>query len=144
MPALRDWSGHSCCLPPNMLSRCNCGELLSPGANTMPKLPLAVNVPAYAQSSRLGGGMARASLDNEEAWEDNFQTLHSPACHIVRWDRGSCKELAAERMEASGGRLSWQSFFQVDVDEEPQTLEDIDHHWRATCWLQVAVQGIAK
>ena len=52
---------------------------------------------------------------------------------------------AVESMEASGGSPSWQSFFQVDVgEEEPETLEDINPHWRAMCWLQVAVQGIAK
>ena len=50
-----------------------------------------------------------------------------------------------ERMEASGGSPGWQSFFQVDVGkEELETLEDIDPHWRATHWPQVAVQGIAK
>ena len=48
-------------------------------------------------------------------------------------------------MKASGGSSGWQSFFQVDVgEEEPETLEDINPHWRATSWLQVAVQGIAK
>ena len=67
MLALRGWSEHSCCLPPNTPLRCHCGEPLSPGANTMPKLPSAVNVPAYAWSSCSSGGMARASLDNEEA-----------------------------------------------------------------------------
>ena len=51
-PALRDWSGHSCCSPPNTLPRCHCGGPLSPGANTMPKLALAVNVLAYTHSSR--------------------------------------------------------------------------------------------
>ena len=84
MPALRDWSGHSCCSLPNMLQRCHCGEPLSPGANTTPKLPSAVNVPAYAQSSCLGEGMARPSLDDEEAWEDDFKTPHSPTCCVVR------------------------------------------------------------
>ena len=54
MLALRDWSGHSCCSPPNMPLRCHCGEPLSPGANTMPKLPSAVNVLAYAQCSQVG------------------------------------------------------------------------------------------
>ena len=50
-----------------------------------------------------------------------------------------------ERMEASGGSPAWQSFFQVDIGkEEAETLEDINPHWRATCWLQVAVQGIAE
>ena len=45
-------------------------------------------------------------------------------------------------MEASGGSPTWQSFVQVDTGEqEPETLE-IDPHWRATRWLQVAIQGI--
>ena len=59
MPALRDWSGHSCCSPPNMPLRCHCREPLSPGADTMPKLAPAVNVLAYAWSSCSGRGMAR-------------------------------------------------------------------------------------
>ena len=82
--ALRDWSGHSCCLPPNTLLRCHCREPLSLGANTMPKLASAVNVPAYAQSSRSDRGMAGASLDDEDAWEDDFQTLHTPVCCVVQ------------------------------------------------------------
>ena len=56
MPALRDWSGHSCCSPPNMPPRCHCREPLSPGANTMPKLPSAINILAYARSSRFARG----------------------------------------------------------------------------------------
>ena len=48
-------------------------------------------------------------------------------------------------MEASGGSHTWQLFFQADIgEEEPETLEAIDPHWRAMHWLQVAVQGIAK
>ena len=43
------------------------------------------------------------------------------------------------------GKPQLAVIFQVDVgEEEPETLEDIDPHWRATHWLQVAVQGIAK
>ena len=43
-------------------------------------------------------------------------------------------------MEASGGSPVWQLFAQVDIGkEEPETLEEIDPHWR---WLQVAAQGI--
>ena len=48
MPSHRDWSGYSCCSPPNTPPRCHCGEPLSPSSNTMPKLSSAVNVPAYA------------------------------------------------------------------------------------------------
>ena len=29
-------------------------------------------------------------------------------------------------------------------EEEEEMLESTDPHWRATCWLQVTVQGIAK
>ena len=86
MPALRDWSGHYCCLPPNIPLRCHCGGPISPGSNTMPKLASAINVPAYAHSSCSGGGMARASLD------DDFQTLHILVCHVVQWDGGSHRE----------------------------------------------------
>ena len=89
--------------------------------------------------------MARASLDDEEVWEDDFQTPHSPAHCVVRQNGGCHGELAVERMEPSGGSPSWQSFFQVDIgEEEPEMLECIDPHWRATHWLQVAVQGIAE
>ena len=46
-------------------------------------------------------------------------------------------------MEASRGSPTLQSFVQVDIsEEEPETLEDIDPHWGATHWLQVAVQSI--
>ena len=74
MPGLRDRSRHSCCSPPNTPPRCHCGEPLSPSSNTTPKLPLAMNILAYAQSSRSTGGMAQASLDDDEVREDDFQT----------------------------------------------------------------------
>ena len=82
--ALRDWSGHSCCSPPNMPLRCHCRGPLSPGANTIPKLTLAVNILAYARSSCSGRGMARASLNDEDAWEDDFQTPNMLVCHVVQ------------------------------------------------------------
>ena len=46
-------------------------------------------------------------------------------------------------MEASGGGPAWWSVVQVDISkEEPETLEEIDPHWRAKRWLQVAIQDI--
>ena len=46
-------------------------------------------------------------------------------------------------METSGGSLAWQLVARVDVSEEElETLEEFDPHWRAQQWLQVAVQGI--
>ena len=82
--------------------------------------------------------MAWASLDDDEVGEDDFQT------RTPQYRRGGgCGELATEQMEASRGSPAWQSFVQVDIgEEEPETLEEIDPHWRATWWLQVAIQGI--
>ena len=104
----------------------------------MPKLASAVNVPSHAWSSHSCGEIARASLDDEDAWEDDFQTPHMPVCHVV-WQEG---ELAAGRMEASRGSPSWCSCYQVDIGEEEVTLEFIGPTWRATCWLQLVVQSI--
>ena len=87
--------------------------------------------------------MARASPDDDEVGKDDFQTLHTPVHCVVQQDRGGLGELAVERMEASGGSPTWQSFVQVDIcKQEHETLEEIDPHWRAMCWPQVAVQGI--
>ena len=144
-PAQGDWSGHSCGLSPNTPSRCHCRAPLSPNADTMPKLALAVNVLSYAQSSHSCGGMAQASLDDEDMWEDDFQTLHMPVCHVVWWDGGGHGEPATERMEASRGSPNWQQYYQVDIgEEEVEMLESIDPNWRATHWLQLAVQGITE
>ena len=110
----------------------------------MPKLALAVNEPSYAQSSHSSGGMARVSLDKEDAWKDDFKTPHIPVHHVVWHDRGGSGELATERMEPAEGSPSWQSYYEVNVDEEVEMLKSINPHWRATCWLQKAVQGIAE
>ena len=115
--------------------------------NPYPQVPTPC--PSSPQQSMFwpmpSGGMARASLDNEDAWKDDFQTQHTPVHHIVWQDGGGRRELATERMEASGVSPGWQSFFQVDIGkEESETLECINPHWRAMHLLQVAVQGIAK
>ena len=47
MPSLMGWSGYSCCSPPNMPLWCHSmGEPFSPSSNTMPKLSLAMSIPA--------------------------------------------------------------------------------------------------
>ena len=106
-PAQGGWSGHSHGLPPNMPSRCHCRGPSFPDADTMPKLALAVNVLSYAWSSCSGRGMAWASLDDEDAWEDDFQTPHMPVCRIVRRDGGGCREPAPEWMDASRRSPGW-------------------------------------
>ena len=143
-PTQGDRSGHSHGSSPNMPSRCHCGAPLSPDADTMPKLASAVNVPSYAWSSHSCGGMAQASLDDEDAWEDDFQTQHMPVCHVVQQDGGGRGEPATGRMEASRGSPGWQPCYQVDIGEEKAMLEFIDPTWRATCWPQLAVQVIVE
>ena len=87
--------------------------------------------------------MAQASLDNDEVGKDDFQTPHTTVHCMVRQDGSSWGELAAEEIEPSGGSPAWWSFVQVDIsEEEPETLEEIDPHWRAQWWLQVAIQDI--
>ena len=86
--------------------------------------------------------MAQASLNDDEDGED-FQTPHTSVRHIVRQEEGGQGELATKPMGTSGGSLAWQSFVRVDIsEEEPETLEEIDPHWRSQHWLQLTTQGI--
>ena len=90
--------GHSCGSSPCTPLRCYCGATASPNTNTMPKLASAVNIPSHAQSSHSGGGMAQASLSDDDAWDDDFQTPHTPVDHIVRREDDSCREPVNGRM----------------------------------------------
>ena len=102
-----------------------------------------MSVRAYARSSHSAGGVAQASLDDDEDWEEDFQTPHPPIHCVVRQEEGSQGEPTIEQMEASRGSLAWWLVARVDIgEEEPETLEEIDPHWRAQQWLQVATQGI--
>ena len=56
---------------------------VSSDVSTMPKVTSAVNIPSYARSSHSGEGTAQASLNEDEALEDDFQTLHTPVCHVM-------------------------------------------------------------
>ena len=120
-PAQGNRDGCSCGPSPCMPSRCHCGATVSSctplmchcratsssDANTMPKLASAVNVLSHAQSSHSSGGMAWASLDDEDAWDDDFQTPHTPVHCIVWREDGSHGEPVNGRMEASRGSPGW-------------------------------------
>ena len=62
----------------------------------MPKLSSAVRIPAYARSSHSAGGVAQALLDDDEDWEVDFQTPHTPIHHVVRQEEGGQGEPASE------------------------------------------------
>ena len=125
-PAQGDRDGRSHGSSPCMPSRCHCGATLSPDANTMLKLALAINVPSHARSSHSSKGMAQASLDDEDTWDGDFQTPHTPVHHVVWREDGSHREPVDGRMEASRRSPGWQPGYQVDIGEEETTLETID------------------
>ena len=66
----------------------------------MPKLASAVNVPSHAQSSHSSGGVAQAPLDDEDAWNDDFHTPHTPVHYVVWREDGGCREPVNGKMEA--------------------------------------------
>ena len=109
----------------------------------MPKLASAVNISSHAQSSHSDGGMAWASLDDDEAWDDDFQTPHTPVCHVVRREGNGRGEPVNGRMQSLRGSPGWQIGYQLDIGEEEAMLETINPTLRTTHWLQLAVQGIS-
>ena len=123
--------------------RCYCRAATSPNVSTTPKVALVVNIPSHAWSSHSGEGMARASLNEDDAWEDDFQTLHMPVCHVMQWDDDGHRCPAKGRPESSRGSPEQQEEYQVDIGEEGDMLEMVDPTWRTTRWLQLVVQGIS-
>ena len=86
--------------------------------------------------------MARASLNQNEAQEDDFQTQHMPICCVMQQENDGRRSSAEGRLEHSGGSPGQQTGYQIDIGEEEEMLEMVDPTWRATRWLQLAVQGI--
>ena len=109
----------------------------------MLKVASAVNIPSHARSSHSDEGTARTSLNEDDTWEDDFQTSHTPVCHVVQWEDDGHRCPAEERLESSRGSLGQQTEYQVDIGEEEEMLETVSLTWRTTRWLQLAVQGIS-
>ena len=136
-------SHHGETTPPCTPSRCYCGAATSPNVSAMPKVASAVNIPSYARSSHSGEGMARASLDEDDTLEDDFQTPYTPVRCVV-WQEDDGRRSPAEgRLESSRGSPGQRTEYQVDIGEEGDTLEMVNPTWRTTRWLQLAVQGIS-
>ena len=128
--------------PPCTPLKCYCRAAVSPSISPMPKVASAVNIPSHALSSHSGEGMARASLNEDDAWEDDFQTPHMPVCRVMQRDDDGRRCPAEGRPESSRGSPGQWTEYQVDIGEEGNMLETVDPTWRTTCWLQLAVQGI--
>ena len=132
------WSDYTPCTP----LRCYCGVATSPNVSTTPKVASTVKIPSHAQSSHSGEGMARASLDEDEVWEDDFQTPHTQVHHVMQWEDEGHRCSAEGRLESSRGSPGQWTEYQVDIGMEEDMLETVDPTWRTTHWLQLAVQGI--
>ena len=87
--------------------------------------------------------MAWASLNQDEALEDDFQTQHMPVCCVMRQEDDGHRSSAEGRLEYSRGSPGQQTEYQVDIDKEEETLETVDPTWRTTRCFQLVVQGIS-
>ena len=113
----------------------------SPDISTTPKVASVVNISSHAQSSHSGEGMAWASLDEDKALEDDFQTPYTPVHHVMWQEDDGCQCSAEGRLESSRGSPGQWTEYQVDIGEEEEKLETVDPTWRTTHWLQLSVLG---
>ena len=157
--APRHWLGMDSCMPhpPTHLQDVRMERLYSPvqlqGVTAVPPHPtmsaphprwLQWSVfPPHTRSSHSGEGTAQASLDHDEALEDDFRTQHMSVCHVMRREDTGHRSSAEGRLECSGGSPRQRTGHHVDISEEEEMLETIDPTWQTTCWLQLAVQGIS-
>ena len=84
-----------------MTVRCYCGAAASHNLSTTPKVASMVNVPPHTRSSHSGEGMAWASLDHDEALEDDFQTQHMLVHCVMRQEDTGHQSSAKGRLESS-------------------------------------------
>ena len=134
---------HGVTTPPCTPLRCYCSAATSPDVSTMPKVTSVVNIPSHAWSSHSSEGMARASLDEDEALEADFQTPHTPVHRIMWWEDDGHQCSVEGRPESSRGSPGQWTEYQVDIGEEEKMLETVNPTWRTTRWLQLMVQGIS-
>ena len=107
-----------------------------------PKVASVVNISPHARSSHSGEGTALASLNQDEALEDDFQTQHTPVCHVMQREDNGHRSSAEGRLECSRGSPGQWTGYRVDIGKEQEMLETVYPTWRTTHWLQLVVQGI--
>ena len=136
---------HGATLSPCVSTRCYCGTTTSHDLSTTPKVASTVNIPPHARSSHSGKGMAQASLDHDEALEDDFQTQHTPVHHVMQWEDTSHQSSAKGRLECSRGSSRQWTGYHIDIGEEEEMLETVippgelhaDCSWRSRAfWMR--------
>ena len=71
--------------------------------------------------------MAQASLDQNEALEDDFQTQHMPVRRVMRREDDSRRSSAKGRLEYFGGSPGQRKEYHIDIGKE-EMLETVDPH----------------
>ena len=134
---------HGATLLPCLTVRCYCGMAASHDVSTTPKVASVVNILPHARSCHSSEGTARASLNQDKALKDDFQTQHTPVRRIMWPEDNGHRSSAEGRLECSRGSPGQQTGYCVDIGEEEEMLETVDPTWWTTHWLQLAVQGIS-
>ena len=135
---------HGVALPSCVTMRCYCSATASHYLSTTPKMASTVNVPPHTRSSHSGEGMAQASLNHDEAMEDDFQTQHMPVHCVMRREDTGHRSSAEGRLECSRGSPRQWTGYHVDIGKEEEMLEMVNPTWHTTRWLQLVVQGISN
>ena len=120
---------HGATLLPCATAKCYCGATVPHDVRTTPKVASAVNISPHAWSSHSSEGTALASLDQDEALEDNFQTQHMLVRRVRRWGDSGSGSLAGGGLECTGGSPGKQAAYCLDIGEEEETLETVDPTW---------------
>ena len=99
--------------------------------------------PPHTQSSHSSEGTARALLNYDKAFEDDFQTQHILVRRVMWWEDNSHRSSAEGHLECSGGSPGQWAGYCMDISEEEELLETVDPTWWTTHWLQLAVHNIS-
>ena len=109
---------HGATLLPCATVRCYCGATVPHDAPTTPKVASVANVLPHARSSHSSKGMALASLDQDEVLEDDFQTQHTPVCHVRQRGNSGSGSSAGGGLEGSRGSLGQWAIYSLDIGKE--------------------------
>ena len=126
--------GHSCGPSPHTRLRCHHGATSPPvhlrGAAAVWLHPTSAPHPKWLRWSTFLPMLSPVTL--VRGW---------PGPHSIRM-RHRRMISTKGRLQHSGGSPGQQTGYQINIGEEEEMLETVDPTWRATHWLQLAVQGI--
>ena len=77
---------------------------------TIPKVASMVSILPHAQSSHSAEGVVWASLDDKDLFDDEFQTHHTPICHVVWQEEYNCYG-SVEGMDFTRGSPTYLPYY---------------------------------